>query len=181
MPTTSIFALGAPDGRYFSLGWEGDVCLQRGPRPGNPEPAGQRQSRSLTATASRTATGCTPPTIGAACGNRLGHANGTASFRHRPSGLELGPAICGIVCDSTSSPSDPNAGLDLDARGLRRSSRSGSTRPSPLAPRPSPALFPNPVGRVLRVALPAGECYLKFIDIGAAVKCYPFATGEPDW
>ena len=52
-------------------------------------------------------------------------------------------------------------------------------RPSPLAPRPSPALFPNPVGRVLRVALPPASGYLKFIDIaGRAVKCYPFGDGR---
>jgi len=109
--------------------------------------------------------------------NRIGHANGTASFDLDPSGLDSARYLR-IVCDSTGSPSDPKAGLNLDAVAYA-APRGPLTSRSLLAPRPSLAVWPNPVSRVLRVALPPATRYVKIIDIaGRTVKCYP-TGGDP--
>ncbi len=176
MPTTSIFALGAPDGRCFSLGQRGDVCLSAG------------RSRVITNVSGNDITVFDTDSVADGywlyAGNdwagpwtSLGHANGTASFDLGSAGLDSVRCLR-IVCDSTDSASDPKAGLDLDAVAY---AAPGGPPPNPSspAPRPSLAVWPNPVGRVLRVALPPATRYLKIIDItGRTVKCYP-TGGSP--
>ena len=176
MPTTSIYALGAPDGRYFSLDREGDVCLSAGRErairnlPGNDLTVfdGDGIADGYWLYAGNDWTGSW---------TRIGHANGTASFDIGPSGLDSARSLR-IVCDSTGSPSDPKAGLDLDAVSYR-SLVAGAVQPSFFGLRSSAAVCPNPVGRFLRVALPPASRYLKIIDIaGRTVKCYP-TGGSP--
>ena len=175
MPTTSINALGAPDGRYFSLGQRGDVCLS----------AGRGQAiRNLPGDDITVFDGDSiadgywlhAGNDWAGSWTRIGHAHGTASFDIGSPGLDSARYLR-IVCDSTGSSSDPKAGLDLDAVAYAVA-RTPLPNPSPLAPRPSFAIFPNPVGRVLRVALPPASRYLKIIDIaGRTVECYPTGRG----
>jgi hypothetical protein len=176
MPTTSIYALGAPDGRYFSLGRMGDVCLSAG------------RGRAIRNLPGDDITVFDGDSVAdgywlyagndwAGTWTRIGHANGTASFDIGPSGLDSARYLR-IVCDSTGSPSDPKAGLDLDAVAYA-APRGPLPNPSPLVPRPSLAVWPNPVERFLRVALPPASRYLKIIDIaGRTVKCYP-TGGSP--
>jgi hypothetical protein len=173
MPTTSIFALGAPDARYFSLGRRGDVCLSAGRGRAIPN----AQGNDITVfDADSVADGYWfyAGSDWAGPWTSLGHANGTASFDIGSAGLDSARYLR-IVCDSTGSNSDPKAGLDLDAVSYR-TSPSGISSPSPLTPRPSPlaAVFPNPASRVLQVAAPPGCRRLEIIDIaGRTVKCYP--------
>jgi hypothetical protein len=176
MPTTSIYALGAPDGRCFSLGWRGDVCLSAGRGrairnlPGNDLTVFGNDSVAdgYWLYAGNDWTGSWA---------RIGHANGTASFDIGPAGLDSARFLR-IVCDSTGSPSDPKAGLDLDAVAYR-STAPGVVQSSFFGLRSSSAVWPNPVGRLLFVALPPESRYLKIIDIaGRTVECYPFGEGR---
>ena len=176
MPTTSIFALGAPDGRCFSLGQKGDVCLSAGRGrtirnlPGNDITVYDSDSVAdgYWLYAANDWTGLW---------NRIGHANGTASFNLDPSGLDSARYLR-IVCDSTGSPSDPKAGLDLDAVAYA-TARHPIRQPLTADTYPVSTFLSNPVGRVLHVTLPAGSRNLKIIDIaGRTVKCYP-TGGNP--
>ncbi len=179
MPTTSIFALGAPDARYFSLGREGDVCLSAGRGrairnlPGNDITVfdGDSIADGYWLYAGNDWTGPW---------NGIGHATGTAAFDIGPSGLDSARYLR-IVCDSTGSPSDPKAGLDLDAVAYAVP-RTPLPQPPALSPYPLSAVRPNPVGRILRIALPPQTRILKIIDIaGRTVECYPFGRGlSPD-
>ncbi len=196
MPTTSTFALGAPDGSSFSLGRTGDVCLS----------AGRRDMTEMSDISDRVP----GPTVRLSgwihnvpgnditvfdtdsvtdgywlyAGNdwygpwtSLGHANGTSSFDIGSSGLDSARYLR-IVCDSTGSSSDPKAGLDLDAVAYR-SSPAALLSPSSFVPRPSFAVFPNPAGRVLHIVAPPGYRRLEIIDIsGRVVKCYSFQTQD---
>jgi hypothetical protein len=178
MPTTSILALGAPDGNSFSLGRRGDVCLSAG------------RGRAITNTQGNDVTVFDSDTVADGywlyAGNdwagpwtRLGHANGTNSFDIGSAGLDSARYLR-IVCDSTGSFSDPKAGLDLDAVSYR-SSPAGICSHSTFIPHPSvlPSVFPNPASRVLHIAAPADCRQLEIIDItGRTVKCYP-AGGSP--
>ncbi len=171
MPTTSIFALGAPDGNGFPLGRRGDVCLSAGRGrkisnlPGDDITVFDSDSMAdgywLYA-----ASDWTGPWTG------LGHSNGTASFDLGSAGLDSARYLR-IVCDSSSSPSDPEAGLDLDAVSYR-SSPAGISSPSAFVPHPSALrLFPNPASRFLYVSLPPACRRLEIIDItGRPLKCY---------
>ena len=173
MPTTSIFALGAPDGRYFSLGRLGDVCLSAGRGrairnlPGNDITVfdGDSVADGYWLYAGNDWAG--PWTS-------LGHANGTHSFDFAAYGLDSARYLR-IVCDSTGSYSDPKAGLDLDAMSYRSSS-AGIGSPSSFIPHPSAlaAVFPDPAARVLYITPPPACSRLEIIDItGRAVECYP--------
>jgi hypothetical protein len=207
MPTTSILALGAPDGRYFSLGRRGDVCLSAG-RSENGDCTGESPARASVGLSPLSVAGDRPilsgwirnvpgndltvfDTDSVADGywlyagddwygpwTSLGHAAGTTSFDIGSAGLDSARYLR-IVCDSTGSASDPKAGLDLDAVSYR-SSPTGISSPSSLLPPPSslPMVFPNPASRVLHVVVPPECRRLKIIDIsGRAVKCYAFAGG----
>jgi hypothetical protein len=176
MPTTSILALGAPDGSSFSLGRRGDVCLSAGRGRSIPNVQGNditvfdsdSVSDGYWLYAGNDWTG--PWTS-------LGHANGTTSFDLGSAGLDSARYLR-IVCDSTGSNSDPKAGLDLDAVAYR-SSPAALLSPSPLAPRPSLAVFPSPANRVLNIVAPPDCRQLEIIDIsGRTVKCYRFGTGQ---
>jgi hypothetical protein len=176
MPTTSILALGAPDGRYFSLGRRGDVCLSAGRGRAIPNVSGNDLA---VFDSDSVADGYWLYAGDDWYGpwTSLGHAAGTASFDIGSAGLDSARYLR-IVCDSTGSVSDPKAGLDLDAVSYR-SSPAALLSPSPLAPRPSPKVFPNPASRVLHVAIPPECRRLKIIDIsGRAVKCYAFSGGQ---
>jgi len=198
MGTTSIYALGAPDGNSFSLGMKGDVCLS----------AGRGDMTEMSDISDRVPS----PTVRLSgwihdvpgdditvfdsdsvadgywfyAGNdwagpwtSLGHAQGTASFDLGATGLDSARYLR-IVCDSTGSASDPRAGFDLDAVAYR-SSPAGIGSPSSLLNPPSslPTVFPNPTSRVLHVTAPSQWCHLEIIDIaGRAVKCYPFGEGR---
>ncbi|HTW90782.1 MAG TPA: M14 family zinc carboxypeptidase [bacterium] len=176
MPTTSIFALGAPDGRYFSLGREGDVCLSAGRG---------RTIRNVQGWDVRVYDGDTVADgYWLYAGNdwtgpwtSLGHANGTHTFDIGVAGLDSARYLR-IVCDSTASVSDPKAGLDLDAVSYRTSPAGIN---SPIAPRPSSlaCVYPSPARQVLYVTLPPACRRLEIIDItGRLVKCYPFGTEQ---
>jgi hypothetical protein len=175
MPTTSIFALGSPDGRSFSLGHRGDVCLSAG----RGRTIGNLPGNDITVFDSDSVTDGYWLYAGddwAGPWTSLGHANGTNSFDIGSAGLDSARYLR-IVCDSTGSTSDPKAGLDLDAvaYAVPDASLAG---PSSLVPRPSFAVFPNPASRVLHIAAPPGCRRLAIIDIaGRAVKCYPFGRG----
>jgi hypothetical protein len=193
MPTTSVFALGAPDGRYFSLGRLGDVCLSAG--RGDMTEMSDISDRVPSPTVRLSGwihnvpgydvtvfdTDSVADGYWLYAGNdwagpwtRLGHANGTNSFDIGSAGLDSAHYLR-IVCDSTGSSSDPKAGLDLDAVAYR-SSPVGIRSPSALSLQPSalPEVFPNPASRVLHIAAPPGCRRLEIIDIaGRAVKCYP--------
>jgi hypothetical protein len=172
MPTTSINALGAPDDSSFSLGRYGDVCLSAG------------RSRAVPNVSGHDITIFDSDSVADGywfyAGNNwagpwtsLGHANGTASFDIGSAELDSARYLR-IVCDSTGSSSDPRAGLDLDAVAYAASSPS-VTGPSPLVPRPSLAVFPNPASRVLHIAAPRDCRRLEIIDIaGRTVECYAF-------
>jgi len=176
MPTTSIEALGAPDGSSFSLGLRGDVCLSAG------------RGRAITNLSGNDVTVFDTDSVTDGywlyAGNdwygpwtSLGHANGTNSFDIGSAGLDSARYLR-IVCDSTGSSSDPKAGLDLDAVAYAAPGAS-VTGPSPLAPRPSLTVFPNPTSRVLYIATPPASGRLEIIDIsGRAVKCYPLPTRD---
>ena len=196
MPTTSIFALGAPDGRYFSLGREGDVCLS----------AGRGDMTEMSDISDRVPI----PTVRLSgwihnvpgnditifdgdsvadgywlyAGNDwagpwtgLGHANGTHTFDIGAAGLDSARYLR-IVCDSTALASDPKAGLDLDAVAYT-APHSPVRRPVYADTFSLPVFGPNPVRRLLSVALPPVSRDLKIIDIsGRTVKCYP-TGGNP--
>jgi hypothetical protein len=178
MPTTtSIFALGAPDGRYFSLGRRGDVCLTAG------------RGRAITNVSGNDITVFDSDSVADGywlyAGNdwagpwtNLGHANGTHSFDLGSAGLDSGHYLR-IVCDSTGSSSDPKAGLDLDAVSYRSSPAGIGSGPTfHIPPSILPAVFPNPASRVLHIAVPRDCRRLEIIDIaGRAVKCYALAGG----
>lgn len=177
MPTTSIFALGAPDGSSFSLGRFGDVCLSAG------------RGRAITNVSGNDITVFDGDSVADGywlyAGNDwagpwtgLGHANGTQSFDIGSAGLDSARYLR-IVCDSTGSSSDPKAGLDLDAVAYR-SPLGGVGSPSAFRVEPSAslALFPNPASGVLHVLAPLARSRLEIIDIaGRMVKCYPFGGG----
>lgn len=179
MPTTSIFALGAADGRSFSLGRLGDVCLSAG------------RGTSIQNLPGDDVTVFDSDSIADGywlyAGNdwgglwtSLGHANGTCSFDLGPAGLDS-TRYLRIVCDSTGSSSDPKAGLDLDAVAYR-SSPAGIVSPPAFRGRPlaSPTVFPSPTNRVLYIAAPPACRRLEIIDIaGRAVECYPFGGVLP--
>ena len=180
MPTTSIQALGAPDDSSFSLGRLGDICLSTG------------RARAITNAPGSDLTVFDSDSVADGywlyAGNdwagpwtSLGHANGTRAFDIGSFGLDSARFLR-IICDSTGSASDPKAGLDLDAVSYR-SSPAALLSPSPLAPRPSLAVFPNPASRVLHIAAPADCRRLEIIDIaGRAIKCYAFGRGRsPHW
>ena len=174
MPTTSVFALGAPDGRYFSLGRRGDVCLSAG------------RGRAIANVSGNDITVFDADSVADGywlyAGNdwagpwtSLGHANGTHSFDLGSAGLDSGRYLR-IVCDSTGSASDPKAGLDLDAVSYR-SSPAGIGSPSSLLTLHSfqATVFPNPASRLLHITAPPDCRRLEIIDItGRAVKCYAF-------
>jgi hypothetical protein len=173
MGTTSILALGAPDGQGFSLGRIAEVCLSAGRDrviidvPGDDITVFDSDSVAdgyWLYAGNDWAGGWT----------RIGHANGTNSFDIGSAGLDSARYLR-IVCDSTGSPSDPKAGLDLDAVSYT-APRTGTVSPSSFILHPStfPRVFPNPIGRVLNITLPPGSRSLKIIDIaGRTVKCYP--------
>jgi hypothetical protein len=179
MSTTSILALGAPDGRYFSLGRFGDVCLSA------------NRGRAITNLPGSDLTVFDSDSVADGywlyAGNEwygpwtsLGHANGTASFDLGSAGLDSARYLR-IACDSTGSNGDPHAGLDLDAVSYR-SSPAGIGSPSSFLPPPSslPIVFPNPASRVLHITLPPACLKLEIIDItGRAVKCYTFGREQP--
>jgi len=170
MPTTSILALGPPDGSSFSLGRFGDVCLSAS------------RGRTITNVSGDDITVFDGDSIAdgywlyaaddwSGPWTNLGHANGTQSFDIGSAGLDS-TRYLRIVCDSSGSVSDPNAGLDLDAVSCH-SSPAGLSSPSTLAPRPSPLAFPNPVGVLLHIAVPPDCRRLEIIDIaGRTVECY---------
>lgn len=176
MPTTSIKALGAPDGSSFSLGLKGDVCLSAG------------RGRAITNVLGNDITVFDADSIADGywlyAGNDwagpwtgLGHATGTSSFDIGSAGLDSARYLR-IVCDSTGSASDPKAGLDLDAVAYAVP-RPPTRQPLSAETYPLSAFCSNPVGRVLRVALPPASRNLKIIDIsGRTVKCYP-TGGNP--
>ena len=206
MPTTSTFALGAPDGRYFSLGRLGDICLAAG-RTENGDCTGTRPARASGGLSPLSVAGDRPTLSGwirnvpgdditvfdcdsvadgywlyagndwAGSWTNLGHANGTHSFDIGSAGLDSARYLR-IVCDSTSSPSDPGAGLDLDAVSYRSGaghnpilSRNWDCVPSPVR------VFPNPTDGVLYITAGSDCRRLEIIDItGRPVKCYPFRT-----
>jgi hypothetical protein len=177
MPTTSTYALGAPDGSNFSLGRLGDVCLSAG------------RGRTVTNEQGNDITVFDGDSVADGywlyAGNdwsgpwtSLGHANGTNSFDIGSAGLDSAHYLR-IVCDSTGSSSDPKAGLDLDAVSYR-SSPAGIGSPSSFIPHPSAlsAVFPNPASRVLHIAAPPDCRRLEIIDIaGRTVECYTFVGG----
>jgi hypothetical protein len=177
MGTTSIFALGAPDNQGFSLGRIAEVCLSAG----RGRAIGNLPGDDVTVFDSDSIADGYWLYAGsdwAGPWTRLGHANGTNSFDIGSSGLDSARFVR-IVCDSTSSPSDPKAGLDLDAVSYA-AARTGMASPSSFILNPSsfPSVFPNPANRVLHVALPPATRYLKIIDIaGRAVECYRFGRG----
>lgn len=174
MPTTSINALGAPDSSSFSLGRLGIVCLSAGRgraianMPGN----------DLTVFDSDSVADGYWLYAGddwAGPWTNVGHANGTQDFDLGSVGLDSARYLR-IVCDSTGSPSDPKAGLDLDAVSYRSSSAGIASSSSLLPPLSSLDIFPNPVSRVLNIVSPPGSRRLEIIDItGRAVECYAFA------
>jgi hypothetical protein len=192
MPTTSIFSLGAADGRAFSLGRRGDVCLS----------AGRGDMTEMSDISDRVPS----PTVRLSGwihnvpGNdvtvfdsdsvadgywlhaandwygpwtSLGHANGTNSFDIGSAGLDSARYLR-IVCDSTGSSSDPKAGLDLDAVVYRLSPAGIGSSSSLLPPHSSlPMVFPSPTSRLLYIAVPPASGRLEIIDIsGRAVECY---------
>jgi len=179
MPTTSIYALGAPDGRRFSLGRKGDACLSAGRNraimnvPGNDVTVydGDSVADGYWLCAGSDWTG---PWTG------LGHANGTHAFDIGSAGLDSAHFLR-IVCDSTGSDTDPGAGLDLDAVAYVARYRV-ARQPVSADTCSLPVFGSNPVNRVLRLALPPATRCLKIIDIcGRTVKCYPTGAGlSPD-
>jgi hypothetical protein len=174
MPTTSMLALGGPDGSSFSLGRFGDVCLSAG------------RGRAITNVQGNDITVFDSDSVADGywlhAGNdwagpwtSLGHANGTSSFDIGSAGLDSARYLR-IVCDSTGSSSDPKAGLDLDAVSYRSSPAGIATRPTFHIPHSTfPAISPNPASRVLHIAAPRDCRRLEIIDIaGRTVKCYAF-------
>jgi hypothetical protein len=174
MPTTSTFALGEPDGGYFSLGRLGEVCLSAG----RGRPIVNAQGNEITVFDSDSVADGYWLYAGndwAGPWTSLGHANGTHSFDIGSAGLDSGRYLR-IVCDSTGSYSDPKAGLDLDAVSYRSSPSGIASSSSLLPPHSSLGIFPNPTTRVLSISAPDDCRRLEIIDIaGRTVKCYQFA------
>ncbi len=196
MPTTSIFALGSPDGSSFSLGRRGDVCLSAG--RGDMTEMSDISDRVPSPTVRLSGWIHNVPGYDITVFDSdsvadgywlyagsdwsglwasLGHANGTSSFDIGSAGLDSARYLR-IVCDSTGSSSDPKAGLDLDAVAYAAPDASLAS-PSSLAPRPSLAAFPNPASRVLYIAAAPASGRLEIIDIsGRVVKCYSAQTRD---
>ncbi|UCG42637.1 MAG: carboxypeptidase regulatory-like domain-containing protein [candidate division WOR-3 bacterium] len=112
IPDRSTDCLGPPDGRAFSLGIRGDVCLFSGPTP-------IRDFDGFDITVHDIDTIADGFWLHAADDwngpwTAVGRGQGTALFDLRPAGIDS-THFLRIVCDSSGSSSDPRAGLDLDA------------------------------------------------------------------
>jgi hypothetical protein len=178
MPTASVFALGEPDGRSFSLGVRGDVCLSAG-RGGAvrnlPGPDISVYDADTVQDGYWLSVGddwSGPWTV-------LGHAYGSASFDLSAAGLDSCRYLR-ITCDSAGSYLDPAAGLDLDA--VTYGVASAPTRQpalSALDSSPELLLWPVPARSWLNLVAPAHCGCLKILDIsGRAVESYPLAGGR---
>ncbi len=196
MPTTSLLALGAPDGTSFSLGRRGDICLSAGRGDMTemsdisdrvPSPT-VRLSGWIHNVPGNDVTVFDSDSVAdgywlhaandwAGPWTNLGHANGTSSFDIGSAGLDSARYLR-IVCDSAGSYSDPKAGLDLDAVSYRSSPAGIAARPTFHIPHSTfYAISPNPASRVLHIVAPWDCRRLEIIDItGRAVKCYPLRS-----
>jgi len=157
IPTHSLNCLGPPDGRFFSLGRLGQICVSSGQHPISNLPGDD-----ITVFDSDTADGYwlyagndwNGPWSG------CGHSYGTASF---DLGLDSAHYLR-IVCDSTGSSSNPLASLDLDAVAFRTPTV-GITRDI------KTWIWPNPVINLLNLKAGPGSV-LKIVDTSGRLIQY---------